>query len=131
MRAAGAAILGAAVVGVAILATSRSQAAEPTPPPENNTDGEIQLAMNYYANALSNPISWSDGQLKTLEGMLTELGFSHPEASNIADMRIGLFGDTAVPPAPLPDIHFIPQSEIEAIADQNDADLASASGVPA
>lgn len=125
MRAAGAAILGAAVVGIALMA-SKANAAEPTDDGVDfDVDAEVQLAMNYYANALSNPIAWSDGQLKSLEGLLVELGFTTPEASNIKDMRIGLYGDTQAPPEALPDINFIPQSTIDAIADQAEADQAA------
>lgn len=123
MKASGAAILGAAAVGVLLLASGESKAAEPEPGVDFDIDAEVQLAMNYYANALSNPISWSDGQLKSLEGLLVELGFDRPEASNIKDLRLGLYGDNpSVPPAPLPDITFIPQSSIDAIADRLEAD---------
>lgn len=121
MRAAGAAILGAAFVGIAFIATS-AKAAEPDSDVDFDVDAEVNLAMNYYANALTNPIAWSDGQLKSLEGLLVELGFSAPEASNIKDMRLGLYGETMAPPEPLPDINFIPQSVIDAIADQAEAD---------
>lgn len=115
MRSSGAAILGAAVVGLAFLATSsNASAAEPD---DSNHEDETHIAMNYYANALTNPVMWSDGQLKSLEGILSEMGFA-AEASNIRDMRIGLYGDTQVPAEPLPDITFIPPSEIDAIADQ-------------
>ncbi len=125
MRASGAAILGAAVVGIAFLASTAKAAEHTDNGVDFDVDAEVQLAMNYYANALSNPISWSDGQLKSLEGLLVELGFSSPEATNIADMRIGLYGDTMAPPEPLPDINFIPQSTINAIADQAEADQAA------
>lgn len=124
MRASGAAILGAAVVGIAFMA-STAKAAEPDDGTDFDVDAEVQLAMNYYANALTNPIAWSDGQLKSLEGLLVELGFSSPEATNIADMRIGLYGDTMAPPEPLPDINYIPASTIDAIADQAEADQAA------
>lgn len=124
MRAAGAAILGAAVVGIALMA-SNAKAAEPDDSIDFDVDAEVQLAMNYYANALTNPIAWSDGQLKSLEGLLVELGFTSPEAVNIKDLRLGLYGDTQVPPAPLPDINFIPSSTIDAIADQAEADAAA------
>jgi hypothetical protein len=124
VRASGAAILGAAVVAIAF-AASTAKAAEPDRDVDFDVDAEIQLAMNYYANALTNPIAWSDGQLKSLEGLLVELGFSSPEATNIADMRIGLYGDTMAPPEPLPDINFIPASTIDAIADQAEADQAA------
>lgn len=124
MRAAGAAILGAAFVGIAFIATS-AKAAEPDSDVDFDVDAEVNLAMNYYANALTNPIAWSDGQLKSLEGLLVELGFSAPEASNIKDMRLGLYGETMAPPEPLPDINFIPQSVIDAIADQAEADQAA------
>lgn len=125
MRAAGAAILGAAVVGIAFMA-STAHAAEPSDNGVDfDVDAEVNLAMNYYANALTNPIAWSDGQLKSLEGLLVELGFSSPEATNIKDMRLGLYGDTMAPPEPLPDINFIPQSTIDAIADQAEADQAA------
>ncbi len=118
MRAAGAAILGAAAVGVLILATGSASAAEPDDGVDFDADAEAQLAMNYYANALSNPVAWSDGQLKSLEGLLVELGFVNPQASNIKDLRLGLYGDTQVPPEALPDITFVPQSTIDAIADR-------------
>lgn len=118
MRSAGAAILGAAVVGLAVLATSSKASAAEAPPDDiGPSEDETQVAMNYYAQALTNPVMWSDGQLKSLEGILNEMGF-HTESANIRDMRIGLYGDTAVPPEPLPDINFIPPSEIDAIADQ-------------
>lgn len=122
MRAAGAAILGAAVVGVAVLAASNSQAAEPAPNDVDfDVDAEVQLAMNYYANALTNPFMWNNGQLMSLEGLLMELGFQK-EASNIEDMRDGLYGPEKPAPEPLPDINFIPASEIDAIADSFEAD---------
>ncbi len=125
MRAAGAAILGAAIVGIAFAASNANAATPADDGVDFDVDAEVQLAMNYYANALSNPIAWSDGQLKSLEGLLVELGFSSPEATNIADMRIGLYGDTMAPPEPLPDINFIPQSTIDAIANQAEADQAA------
>src|SRR6478752_1372030 len=130
MRAAGAAILGAAAVGALLLATQNASAAESDEPapPDFDVDAEVALAMNYYANAISNPIGWSDGQLKSLEGLLVELGFTQPEASNIKDMRLGLYGDTTVPPAPLPDITFIPPSEIDAIADRLESDASNPQG---
>lgn len=124
MRSAGAAILGAAVVGLAFLATSSNASAAEAPPDDSSHDDDVQAAMNYYAQALTNPVMWSDGQLKSLEGILNELG-AHTEAANIRDMRIGLYGDTAVPPEPLPDINFIPPSEIEAIADQLESEQAN------
>jgi hypothetical protein len=122
MRAAGAAILGAAVVGAAVLVASNSQAAEaPSDEVDFDVDAEVQLAMNYYANALTNPIMWSNGQLMSLEGLLMELGFQK-EASNIEDMRSGLYGPDKPAAEPLPDINFIPASEIDAIANEFEAD---------
>ncbi len=126
MKAAGAAILGAAVVGAGLLIATKSSATEE--PVENEVDfdidAEVQLASNYYANALTDPFAWSDGQLKSLEGLLTELGMMK-EAANIRDMRLGLYGDTNSPPLPLPDITFIPADVIDAIADQAEADAAA------
>lgn len=119
--------MGAAVVGGILVVASRASAAEPAPPddgPDFDADAESQLAMNYYAQALTNPIMWSAGQLKSLAGLLGELGFT-TESANINDMGAGLYADyTTAAPAPLPDISFIPPSEIDAIADQNDQDLA-------
>lgn len=117
MKASGAAILGAAVVGAGLLLVGKSQAAEPPSEVDFDVDEEVQLASNYYANALTDPFAWSDGQLKTLEGMLNELGMTK-EAGNIRDMRIGLYGDSNSPPLPLPDITFIPADVIDAIADR-------------
>lgn len=126
MKAAGAAILGAAVVGAGLLIATNSNAAEPAPDNEVDfdVDAELQLASNYYANALTDPFAWSDGQLKSLEGMLIELGMTR-EAGVMRDMRIGLYGDTNAPPEPLPEVSFIPTHVIEAIADKNEADVAA------
>lgn len=124
MKASGAAILGAAVVGAGLLLATSSKAAEPDDDVDFDVDAELQLASNYYANALTDPFAWSDGQLKSLEGMLLELGLTK-EAGNIRDMRIGLYGDTNSPPLPMPDITFIPADVIDAIADKNEEDMAA------
>lgn len=125
MKAAGAAILGAAVVGAGLLLASKSSAAEePDNSVDFDVDAEVQLASNYYANAFTDPFSWSDGQLKSLEGLLAELGMTK-EAGNIRDMRLGLYGDTNSPPLPLPDITFIPADVIDAIADRAEEDIAA------
>ncbi len=126
MRAAGAAILGAAFVGAAVLVASSATAADDTASGDSDVDfdvdAEVQLATNYFGMALANPVDWSDGQLKSLEGLLMELGFQS-EAQQIADMRVGLYGDTMVPPAPLPDIQWIPQEVIDEIANRTEEDL--------
>lgn len=127
MKAAGAAILGAAVVGVGLLVATKSSAAEE--PVDNgggvdfDIDAELQLARNYYAYALTDPEMFTNGQLNTLEGMLTELGMTQ-EAGNIHSMRTVLFGDGPVPPEPLPPINFIPPDLLDQIADQLEADVA-------
>lgn len=119
MRAAGAAILGAAVVGAGFLLASSASAAEPEDEGVDfDIDAEIQYATNLYANALTNPEMWSAGQLLSLEGLLVELGMSSPEATNIKDLRIGLYGEGPHTPLPLPDINFIPASAIDEIADR-------------
>lgn len=123
MRASGAAILGAAVVAGAVLAVSSARAAEPDSDVDFDIDREEQLAANYYANAVTHPMEWSDGQLKSLEGLLREFGML-AEASNIQDLRIGQYGETTNPPLPLPEIFFIPQTQIDAIADAQEQELA-------
>lgn len=124
MKAAGAAILGAAVVGLGVLASSKAFAQEPAP--DDNVDFDIdeeeQLAKNYYAMAITNPETWSDGELKSLEGLLSEFGMLK-EADNIKTLRVVLYGETNVPPEPLPDIFFIPPSEVDAIADELEGNL--------
>lgn len=115
MRAAGAAILGAAAVGAMFLAAGNASASEGGV--DFDADAETQLAMNYYANALTNPIMWSNGQLMSLEGYLLELGFQK-EANTIEDLRSGLYGPDKPGPEPLPDIAFIPSDTIDAIADR-------------
>lgn len=122
MRASGAAILGAAVVAGAVLAVSSAKAAESDDDVDFDIDKEEQLAANYYANAVTHPMEWSDGQLKSLEGLLSEFGMV-TEAANIRDLRIGLFGETTNPPLPLPEIFFIPPSQIDAIADAQEQEL--------
>jgi hypothetical protein len=123
MRASGAAILGAAVVAGAVLAASSAKANTDENDVDFDIDAEAELAANYYANAVTHPIEWSDGQLKSLEGLLSEFGMT-TEAQNIRDLRIGLYGETNSPPLPLPEIFFIPPSQIDAIADAQEQELA-------
>ncbi len=117
MRAAGAALIGAAAVAAAVALASRANASEETPDDgvDFDIDAEVQLASNYYANAITRPETWNPGQLLSLEGLLVDLGLT-PEAANIHDMRIGLYGDAIPTPLPLPDLNFIPQTELDAIA---------------
>lgn len=122
MRSSGAAILGAMAVGAIVLATSGANAAPADSGVDFDIDHEQELATNYYANAITHPNEWSDGELKSLEELLTEFGMTK-EASNIKDLRIGLYGETDAPPLPLPDVFFIPPTEIDAIADQQDQEL--------
>ena len=122
MRASGAAILGAAVVGGVVLAVSSANAAPADNEHDRDIEDERQLARNYYAMAITDPETWSDGELKSLEGLLLDFGFTK-EADNIKSLRIVLYGETSVPPEPLPDIFFIPPSEIDAIADQQEEEL--------
>lgn len=116
MRAAGAAILGAAAIGALVFATSKSQAAEPTNGVDFDVDAEVALATNYFGMALAHPETWSNGQLLSLEGLLSELGMID-EATIIADMRLGLYDDVNPTPEPLPDVTYIPPNVIDAIAD--------------
>jgi hypothetical protein len=117
VRAAGAAILGAAAIGALVLATGRSEAAPADSGVDFDVDAEVQLATNYYGMALANPETWSAGQLRSLEGLLVELGMQDL-ANDIMDMRLGLYGDTNPEPEPLPDIRWIPPDVIEEIADR-------------
>jgi hypothetical protein len=116
MRAAGAAIIGAAAVGAIFLAANSAKA-DTGDGVDFDADAEAQLALNYYANALTNPVMWSNGQLMSLEGYLMELGFTK-EATTIEDMRAGLYGSDKPAPEPLPDVSFIPAETINAIADR-------------
>jgi hypothetical protein len=122
VRAAGAAVIGAALVAGVVALSTRAEAA-PDDGVDFDVDAELQLAQNYYANAITNPVSWSAGQLVSLEGYLQELGLTDM-AVNIHDMRTGIYGDAIPTPEPLPSIQFIPQSEIDAIADslENETD---------
>lgn len=104
-------------MGVLMLATQGASAEEQNEPPDFDVDAEVQLAMNYYGNFLANPIAWSDGQLKSLEGLLTEYGMTD-QATVVMDGRIGLYGETQAPREPLPDIQFIPGNLIDEIADR-------------
>lgn len=132
MKAAGAAILGAAVVGVGLLVATKGSAAEEQPPTDDgvdfDVDAEVQLARNYYAYALTDPELFSNGQLNNLEGLLTELGMLQ-EAGNIHSMRTVLFGDGPVAPEPLPDINFLPPDLLDNLADQLESDLAEEEAV--
>jgi hypothetical protein len=123
VRAAGAAILGAAAIGALVLATGRSEAAPADSGVDFDVDAEVQLATNYYGMALANPETWSAGQLRSLEGLLVELGMQDL-ANDIMDMRLGLYGDTNPEPEPLPDIRWIPPDVIEEIADRIEEEAA-------
>lgn len=126
MKAAGAAILGAAVVGVGLLVAGKSSATVEETADEGvdfDIDAELQLARNYYAYALTDPEMFTNGQLNTLEGLLSELGLTQ-EAGNIHSMRSILFGDNPVPPEPLPPINFLPPDLIDQLADQLENDVA-------
>lgn len=127
MKAAGAAILGAAVVGVGLLVATKSSAATEEPAPDDgvdfDVDAEVTLARNYYSYALTDPEMFTNGQLATLEGLLSELGFTQ-EAGNIHSMRTVLFGDSPVTPEPLPPINFLPPDLLDELADRLEADVA-------
>ena len=118
MKSSGAAILGAAVVAIGVAFASQSSAKSVSQNPADlDADEQLRLAGNYYAMSMTNPEMWSAGQLLTLEGFLHDLGLE-VESANIHDLRTGLYGDTIPTPLPLPDIRFIPQTEIDALADQ-------------
>lgn len=118
MKAAGAALIGAAVVAGAVALASRANAATGDQPNQGPADFDAdQVAANYYAMALKDPTTWSAGQLLTLEGVLNDVGLQDL-AANVHDMRLGLYGDAVPAPQELPDFTFIPQSEINAIADR-------------
>lgn len=121
MRAAGAAILGAVAVGAALLVASKSQAAT-THDDSAPTDEEV--ASSLHAQALALPTDWTEGQLKSLENLLVEIGF-RTEAADIKDLRIGMFGGDHpdVPAEPLPPITILPEIEISGINDRLDSEL--------
>jgi hypothetical protein len=123
MRASGAAILGAAVVGAGFLLASNASA---TPIQDEGVDfdidAEIQLAKNYYAMAITDPEFWTAGQLHNLENFLMEMGMQQ-EAGNIKSLRVVLYGDNNPSPEPLPDINFIPPDVIDTIADRLESEL--------
>lgn len=122
MRASGAAILGAAVVAGAFLAVSSAKADEPGNETDFDVDSERQLAVNYYAMAITDPLEWNAGQLLSLEGLLNDFGMEK-EADNINALRTELYGAGPFTPLPLPDIFFIPPTELDAIADAQEAEL--------
>ena len=124
MRAAGAAILGAAAVGTLLLVANKSSAAEPGGGVDFDVDAELALATNYYGMALAHPETWSAGQLVSPSGYLNELGLVD-EAVTITDMRIGLYGEGNPTPEPLPDITYIPPNVIDEIADRMEEETGS------
>jgi hypothetical protein len=103
---------------VALASRANAATDQPNQTPDFDAD---QVAANYYAMALKDPTAWSAGQLLTLEGVLNDVGL-HDLAVNVHDMRLGLYGDAVPAPQELPDFTFIPQSEIDAIADQVEAE---------
>lgn len=115
MRAAGAAILGAAAVGAMFMVASNVSAKEDSG--VIDLDAELQLGTNYYGMALANPEDWSNGQLISLSGFLVDLGMVQ-EAQNIEDLRMVMYDGAQVPAEPLPDIHFIPPDLIDLLADE-------------
>jgi hypothetical protein len=121
MRAAGAAILGAAAVGALVLTASRSQAAEPGSGVDFDIDAELSLATNYFGMALAHPEQWSNGQLLSLANFLTELGMVD-EATIITDMRLGFYDEINPEPEPLPNMQYIPPDIIDDIADRLEAE---------
>ncbi len=124
MRASGAAILGAAAVGAALLFASKSHAASLEPHDQPNEVTDEQVASSLHAHALALPNDWTEGQLKSLENLLVEIGFRE-EAAEVHDLRVGMFGGDHpdVPAAPLPPVTILPEVEIEAINSQLDSDL--------
>lgn len=125
MKSAGAAIIGAlAVAGAVALASKSANAASSDSggDVDLDVDSELQLAGNYYAMAITHPETWSAGQLLTLEGFLQDLGLND-EAANVHDMRVGIYGDAIPNPEALPQVRFIPQSEIDAIANAVESEV--------
>lgn len=122
MKASGAAILGAAVVGAGVLLATSAKAAPADSGVDFDIEAEMQLAKNYYANAITAPEQWSNGQLVSLAGLLGDFGFLK-ESANIEDMRSAVYGDDKPPAEPLPEIFFIPETEIDFIADSLEGDI--------
>lgn len=131
MRSSGALLIGAAVVGAGVLLFgSQSASAATLPPDETDTGPELsdaQHVMSYHAHALALPEDWTEGQLKSLENLLVEIGFTS-EAADVHDLRVGMFGGDHpdVPADPLPPITILPEVDINAIVDTAHAQASGA-----